>query len=130
MSDIITRTLGKLDTPTMTLAFATAVGAWGGYPQPPDVVKSLFSSELFQYFAVFVLVWQGGANQDLGVAVAGTAMLYGVFKALEAAKHTQLAMQLEAQDAARQADQARAAIESKKAKQVAQATMAAATHLN
>jgi hypothetical protein len=59
------------------LPIATAVGAWGGFPEAPKFWKDLTErSELFRYFTVFILVWQGGGGQNARVSLAITVLLY------------------------------------------------------
>ena len=44
--------------PIATVLIAWAIAA-NGFPQPPQLFKNLVQNELFQYFLVFVLVYQG-----------------------------------------------------------------------
>lgn len=65
------------------LPLATAVGAWGGFPDPPRIVtETLFKHKWIQYLMLFVLIWQGGSNQDAMVAGVATAIMFIVKKAL------------------------------------------------
>jgi hypothetical protein len=65
---------------------ATALIAWAiasnGFPQAPEFFRQLCSMELFQYFLVFVLIYQGGGRQDAGLALMVTLGLYLVTKIL------------------------------------------------
>lgn len=66
------------------LPMATAVGAWGGFPQAPQFFKDLVEgNELFKYAMVFVLVWQGGGQQNAKTAFITAAIIYFVTKLLE-----------------------------------------------
>ena len=60
----------------VVLALATAVGAWGGFPAPPARVSELMSNPMVQWGLVAVLVWQGGAGQDLNLALMVTALMW------------------------------------------------------
>ena len=65
------------------LPLATALIAWGGYPEPPQVFVSLTRFELFRYMLLFILIWQGGAQQDFKTALIATAIMYFITKILE-----------------------------------------------
>jgi len=69
-------------TEQLVLALATAVGAYGGFPNPPALFRQLTANELVQWAMVFVLVWQGGAGQDSKLALLVTAAMYAANKAL------------------------------------------------
>lgn len=64
------------------LPFATAVGAWGGFPEPPAMWKNLAANELFQWLTVFILTWQGGGGQNMRVSLITTLGLFIVAKLL------------------------------------------------
>lgn len=73
----------KYSTKELVLASATAVGAFGGFPEPPKFFTDLVqSNELFRYVLLFVLVWQGGAGQDPKLAALITAAVYAIIKAM------------------------------------------------
>ena len=59
----------------ITLPIATAIGAWGGFPEPPTVFKKLAEYQLFQYFLMFVLIWQGGGQQNSTTAFVITMVM-------------------------------------------------------
>ena len=61
---------------------ATVIGAWGGFPEPPAIFKRLAKHELFQYFLVFVLVYQGGGSEDIAQSLMITIGLYLITKIL------------------------------------------------
>lgn len=70
------------------LAFATMLGAFGGFPQPPKAFLWLTSWKIVQWFLVFVLLYQGGTGQDPVFALIVTAITFVVYlflKALELA---------------------------------------------
>ena len=76
--DIITRmkNLTKYPMNKVVLAFATLIGAFGGFPNPPPVFSSLTKSPIVQWLLVFVLVWQGGGGQDMVFAAIVTILGY------------------------------------------------------
>lgn len=79
--------LGSKDTlsgyihPIATVLLAWAIAS-GGFPQAPAFFQRLCTNELFQYFLVFVLVYQGGGRQDVGVALMVTVGLFLVTRIL------------------------------------------------
>ena len=66
----------------LLLALATAVGAFGGFPRGPAVLQQVAQTELGRWAAVFVLAWQGGAQQDVKLAGLVTAALYAATRVL------------------------------------------------
>lgn len=72
----------KYSVQQMVLVMATAIGAFGGFPQPPRVFSSLVQNELVQWALVFVLCYQGGSGQDVKMAALATAVMYVAKKAL------------------------------------------------
>jgi len=62
----------------LLLPLATAIGAYGGFPRPPAMFTEITNNELGRYALLFVLVWQGGAGQDVKLALMITALLYVV----------------------------------------------------
>ena len=47
------------------LAVFTALGAYGGFPDAPQWWKKLAKFQIFQYFVLWVLVYQGGGQEEL-----------------------------------------------------------------
>lgn len=76
--------LGNLNTQQLILATATAIGAFGGFPDPPSAFKQLTKNELFQWALVFVLVYQGGSGQNIQLALLITGAMYAVTRLLKA----------------------------------------------
>ena len=68
--------LKDLDTQKLMLACATAIGAFGGFPKAPKFFGELVNNEMGQWAVFFVLVWQGGAGQDLKLAALVTGLFY------------------------------------------------------
>ena len=60
------------------LALATGIGAYGGFPAAPACFTKLAQNEIVQWALVFVLLYQGGAGQDVKFAAMVTAAMYVV----------------------------------------------------
>ena len=63
----------------ITLAFGTLLGAFSIFPEPPRKIKRLTENVFFQWILVFILVWQGGANQDLLLSLIITLVTFILF---------------------------------------------------
>jgi hypothetical protein len=66
----------------IVLALATAVGAYGGFPEPPAFFKNLAKNEIVQWALVWVLIYQGGSGQDVRLTTLITAAMFSAHKAL------------------------------------------------
>ena len=73
-----------IDMSQWILPIATGLGAWGGFPEAPAFFKKLTGNEMFQYLMLFVLLWQGGARQDVKTSAIVTVVFYIVTKLLRA----------------------------------------------
>lgn len=62
---------------------ATVLGAWGGFPKPPKIFLELTRFELFRWFLVFTLAYQGGAEEDVRQALIITVIFYLITKLLD-----------------------------------------------
>lgn len=60
----------------LLLPLATAVGAFGGFPKAPAFFSELTNNEVGRYLVLFILIWQGGAGQDMKLALMVTALMY------------------------------------------------------
>ena len=61
------------------LPIATAIGAWGGFPKPPKFFTDLVNgSDLIKYLMVFILIWQGGGNQNTYTSLSITLVIYAI----------------------------------------------------
>ena len=50
----------------LMLPLATAVGAWGGFGEPPQKVKEFMDeNEWSKYLFLAILIWQGGGGQNV-----------------------------------------------------------------
>ena len=81
-----TITSGALGLKGLLLPLATAFVVWGangGFPKPPQIIQQLSRNELFQYFLVFIFVWQGGAQQNIQTALLATVILFLIAKFLD-----------------------------------------------
>lgn len=65
------------------LALATGIGAYGGFPAAPAAFTKLAQHEIVQWALVFVLLYQGGAGQDVKFAAMVTVAMYVVHMVLK-----------------------------------------------
>lgn len=72
----------KYTADQLILATATALGAYGGFPEPPQTFKTLTQNEMVQWALVFVLIYQGGGGQDLKLTLLMTGAMFAAHKAL------------------------------------------------
>ncbi len=49
---------------SLILPIATAIGAFGGFPEPPNMFKRFIQNKPIQYLLLFILIWQGGGGQN------------------------------------------------------------------
>lgn len=62
------------------LTLATLLGAFGGFPDAPEIFKKFTKNELIQWALVFVLLYQGGSGQDIKLAAIVTIVAYLLHK--------------------------------------------------
>ena len=62
----------------LVLVMATAIGAFGGFPEPAPALQKLTQNVAVQWGLVLVLCYQGGAGQDLKLAAMGTGALFAL----------------------------------------------------
>ena len=67
---------------TLGLALMTAVGAFGGFPNPPRQFTELTRDETFQYLVLWILIYQGGGNQDPKLTTLTTVLVYAAMQML------------------------------------------------
>jgi hypothetical protein len=66
----------------LTTSFATGMGAFGGFPTPPKIFQDWLRNPYFQWFLVFVLIWQGGGGgadftyHNIVISIGTTFILY------------------------------------------------------
>lgn len=65
------------------LAICTALGAWGGMPEPPRLFNSFVRSEYAQYLLVWVLIYQGGGGANWKLSLLITSLLFVTKKILD-----------------------------------------------
>lgn len=59
---------------------ATAIGSFGGFPEPPRIFMRMASYEPFKWLMMFVLILQGGGGFDVVNSLIGTALVYAVYQ--------------------------------------------------
>jgi hypothetical protein len=76
--------LGNFNYPTsqIILALATAVGAFGGFPSPPQSFVKLTQQPIVQWGLLFVLIYQGGGSGDIKLSLTITALFYIIHRVL------------------------------------------------
>jgi hypothetical protein len=74
--------LGNYSMSQYVLVIATLLGAFGGMPKAPRVFENLAQNEIVQWALVFVLLYQGGAGEDVKLALMVTGAAYGIHKYL------------------------------------------------
>lgn len=67
----------------LLLVLATLLGAFGGFPTPLRSFQWLTQYQIMQWVMVFVLLYQGGAGEDVVLAGAVTAAAFGLHKIIE-----------------------------------------------
>ena len=82
VTDVI-KTINPYDSKQIILAFATLIGAFGGFPSPPRQFTELSGNEWFRWLMVAILVFQGAGGQDPRLAATVTAIGYVGYKYLE-----------------------------------------------
>jgi len=70
--------LAQLAAPALT-----AVGAWGGFPQPPIWFTQLAENEVFKYTMLYILLLQGLGEQNPKTSLAFTIIFYLIKKFLD-----------------------------------------------
>ena len=75
LSDVIDR-INPYNRKQIALAFATLIGAFGGFPEPPRQFTELARNEWFRWLMVAILVFQGAGGQDPRLAAVVTAIGY------------------------------------------------------
>ena len=64
----------------LLLVLATVLGAFGGFPEPPKIFKTLTEYEIVQWALVAVLAYQGGAGENIFLSGLVTAVIYILYK--------------------------------------------------
>ena len=60
----------------LVLPLVTGLGAFGGFPEPPNMFKRVVKNKLIQYFLLFLLIWQGGGGQDWKLSAKVTLVIF------------------------------------------------------
>ena len=72
------------DSRTIVLNLATAIGAWGGFPDAPAIfTRTVESYPMLKWVLLCVLIFQGGGEQDFQLAVELTVIIYFIYNILE-----------------------------------------------
>ena len=67
----------EMPTPGLILNLCTAIGAWGGFPDPPPFFTAAVNKfPLLKWVLLTVLIYQGGGEQDFQLAVEITVAIY------------------------------------------------------
>ena len=74
--DLLGTTSTGNDMSFWILPMATAIGAFGGFPTPPQFFQDLAGNEIFQWLMVLNLIWQGGGGQNIRVSLIATLALF------------------------------------------------------
>lgn len=71
------------DSRTLILNICTMIGAFGGMPDPPIAFKNAFNKFPFiKWILLAVLIYQGGGEQNVQLAVELTVICFLVFFAI------------------------------------------------
>ena len=79
----INKDMDYLSYDALFMPMATAMIAFGGYPDPPQVFKDLVKNEWFRWLLVFVLIFQGRGAGNPELAAVATVVLYLVVQLLD-----------------------------------------------
>ena len=67
----------------MLAPITTAVGSWGGFPEPPIWFKQLAQNEWFQYAMLYVLIYQGAGAANPKTSLIFTILFFLIKKFLD-----------------------------------------------
>ena len=68
---------------TLILNFCTAIGAFGGMPNPPKILTEMTNKFWpLKWVLVAVLVYQGGGEQDWQLAIEVTLVVFIIYRGL------------------------------------------------
>ena len=62
--------------PAWQIAIATALGAYGGFPEAPDWWQELAKTNAFQFITLWILVFQGGGSGEYFWTTVVTMIVY------------------------------------------------------
>jgi hypothetical protein len=60
----------------LVLPLVTALGAFGGFPEPPALFNKVIKNKIVQYLLLFLLIWQGGGGQDWMLSAKVTVVIF------------------------------------------------------
>jgi hypothetical protein len=64
------------------VAIFTCIGALGGFPKLPKIIERIFENKLINWLMVYILIYQGGGNENIIVSSVITIILYIIFMLL------------------------------------------------
>lgn len=67
----------------LILPLVTAMGAFGGFPEPPSMFKNIIKNIVVQYFLLFLLIWQGGGGQNWKLSAKVTVVIFVLITAMK-----------------------------------------------
>ena len=66
----------------LILPIVTAIGAFGGFPEPPNMFKKVIQNKPVQYILLFLLIWQGGGGQNWKLSAKVTVVIFVLITAV------------------------------------------------
>jgi hypothetical protein len=74
---------------TLILNICTAIGAFSKFPEAPNAIKNIVENEYVRWALLVALIYQGGGEQDLQLAVELAVIIFAIFKIVDAATKEQ-----------------------------------------
>jgi hypothetical protein len=68
-----------MDIKQIVLALFTALGAYGGFPNPPKWWTKLTKFLIVRIICLWALIYQGGGNADITLTTITTIVIFGLF---------------------------------------------------
>ena len=68
-----------MDIKQIVLALFTALGAYGGFPNPPKWWTALTKYLIVRIMCLWALIYQGGGNADITLTTITTVVIFGLF---------------------------------------------------
>ena len=63
----------------IVLALFTALGAYGGFPNPPKWWTQITKYMIVRVLCLWALIYQGGGNADIVLTTITTLVIFGIF---------------------------------------------------
>ena len=77
-----------MDSKQIVLALFTALGAYGGFPNPPKWWTKLTKYLFVRILCLWALIYQGGGNADITLTTVTTLVIFGLFNLPQILLHT------------------------------------------